>query len=366
VIPILDKEVFFAELKKCSRIVNDALFTEKYLERFQPEDIKKASTLYIEAGGKRLRPAILLWCCGAVGGDLKKCTPAACAVEIFHTWTLVHDDIIDRDSLRRGKKTVHEYFKDALIDRTSDIKHEEAAHYGTSIAILAGDVQHGWNVSMLTELSTRLGVNPSITLELIKELNTHTINELIEGELLDLQYSCLKPGEVTADQIEEMLWKKTGILYQYCAYAGALLGTMDLKDESGYISLLSDFAGKCGVAFQLQDDILGVCGDPKVTGKPVGNDIREGKQTTILYHAWENSSEADKDQISATLGHKDASEKDVKKVIDIFINSGAIEETQARAKHIIESKMDKLETLPDSNYRSLLKTWANYMIKREL
>jgi len=366
VIPVLSEKEFLNELKVCDDKLQTMLFQNNYLKRFQPDDIKEAATLYLKAGGKRLRPAILMWSCGAVDGDLKKALPAACAVEIFHTWTLVHDDIIDRDSIRRGSKTVHRHFNDQALINYKDINEEDARHYGTSVAILAGDVQHGWNVSLLTELFSKHGISSELTLKLIYELNTFTINELIEGELLDLQYSCKKPGEVTAEQIEEMLWKKTGVLYRFCAKTGAMLGLNTTDENHPWVSALADFAGNCGIAFQLQDDILGVTGDPAVTGKPVGNDIREGKQTTVLLHGWANANQSEREIISSVLGNSNASENSIQEAISILENRGGIETTKNRADGIIKSLYNKLDVLPQTHYKTLLRTWADYLVKRDL
>ena len=105
------KPDFFAELDlRCNR-VNSYILDKRFTDRFKPDDIQWAATAYVRYGGKRLRPAILLISCGIVGGDEQRALPAAAAVELFHTWTLVHDDIIDRDAKRRGGNTVHEHFR---------------------------------------------------------------------------------------------------------------------------------------------------------------------------------------------------------------------------------------------------------------
>ncbi len=359
----ISTESFFSELQKCNQLITDHILQEKYLKRFQPLDIKDAATLYVNAGGKRLRPAIMMWSCGAVGGDIEKTIPAASAVEIFHTWTLVHDDIIDRDKKRRGVDTVHERFRGIGVDRYG-LSESEAAHYGKSVAILAGDVQHGWNVSLLTELTSSYGIDASITLELIREMNNNTINDLIEGELLDLQYSGIDLDKITVDDIEKMLWKKTSALYKFCAYAGAMLGVGTADPENRQVKSLALFAEKCGLAFQLQDDILGITGNPEVTGKSVGNDIREGKRTTVLHYGWSAASDSEKEIISRSLGNKNSSDSEVKEVIAIIEKRGGIASTKARAeKYLIEAN-NALENIPLSQYKEYLMKWSDYMINR--
>ncbi len=201
--------------------VQEYVLSPRYLDLFSPEDMREAVTCYFESGGKRLRPAVMLFCCGAVGGDEEKAISAAAAVEIFHTWTLVHDDIIDRDPLRRGAPTVHERFrvKPSTIARFGN--GGDAAHYGVSIAVLTGDVQHGWGISLMTELTRKFGIAPEVTLTLINELDTRVLCTLVEGEVLDVQYSKEPIENLSSEQIEEMLWKKTGALYEFAGASGA-------------------------------------------------------------------------------------------------------------------------------------------------
>jgi geranylgeranyl diphosphate synthase type I len=321
--------------------------------------------MYIAGGGKRLRPAILLWSCGAVGGDLENAIPAAAAVEVFHTWTLVHDDIIDRDDRRRGNESVHVRFQ-RLSKRSYRLLDDEALHYGTSVAILAGDVQHGWNVSLLTELTREKGLPAELTLRLIRELSDKTINGLIEGELLDLQFTRLPAGQPSPDQIVDMLRKKTGELYRFCAWAGALIGLGANVPDHPHVNALASFAEKCGLAFQMQDDILGVIGDPGVTGKPVGNDIREGKRTLVVHHAWERADSEQRQLFSRVLGNADASDEDIDRVTHLLHDLGAVQHVQRLAQDKIQSALPALDSLPSSRYRDLLASWADFIISRNV
>jgi len=157
---------FFTELDRRCKLIREYILDPGSVSRFNPEDIQLAVTAYVRYGGKRLRPAILLFSCGAVGGDECVALPAAAAVEIFHTWTLVHDDIIDRDPIRRGEPTVHQFYRQRGLDHDGSFRltPEEARHYGISVAILTGDIQHGWGISLMAELSTRNSVDPRISL----------------------------------------------------------------------------------------------------------------------------------------------------------------------------------------------------------
>ncbi len=359
------QERFFNELDLCVNQLKDFLLSERYTKRFHPSDLLEAVTLYTVSGGKRLRPSILMWCCGAVGGDPSKAVPAAAAVELFHTWSLVHDDIIDRDNTRRGDDTVHARFQKLAKDRYTGISDEEAYHYGVSVAVLTGDVQHGWAISMLSEMSRLGDLDPEITLFLIDNIDTEVLNQLVEGEILDFQFPRLPISAVTLENIEDMIWKKTGVLYSFCARAGALIGLETTDLENPYVRALESFSKNCGIAFQLQDDILGVVGDKNVLGKPVGSDIREGKRTTIVHYSYMEASDSERSLIENSLGNPDASESDINKVVKILVERGGIDKTYRQARKYIEEAYPQLEELPDSKHRDLLRNWADFMISRK-
>ncbi len=356
---------FFKALDKRCKWISDYILNPRFVERFSPAEMKWAVTAYVRYGGKRLRPAILLFSCGAVGGDERKAIPAAAAVEIFHTWTLVHDDIIDRDPIRRGQATVHQRFFDKCNEQSLKytLPDEEARHYGISLAILTGDIQHGWGISMMTELSTRRSINPQITLSLINELDTYVLNTLVEGEVLDIQYSHHPIESLTPEDIESMLWKKTGALYQFCGRAGAMIGLG--KRKHIYIDAVSQFAALCGTAFQLQDDILGIIGEQDVIGKPVGSDLREGKKTLVLHYAYKNANQTQKKQIDAVVGNPKVGEEQVREVINLMRELGAIKIVSERAKYLISQAQPHLKKLPKSRYRDWLEQWADYMVQRK-
>jgi len=366
---------FFTELDKRCRLIRDYILDERFITRFHPDDIRWAVTAYVRYGGKRLRPAILLFSCGAVGGDERTAIPAAAAVEIFHTWTLVHDDIIDRDPIRRGQATIHHHYRDQSLKHTvstpeihagytlTTLSPEEAQHYGVSIAILTGDIQHGWGISLMAELSTRFGVDPNVTLDLIYELDTRVLSMLVEGEVLDIQFAQREIESLTPEMIEDMLWKKTGALYEFCGLAGAMIGIG--KRDDPRVEALSRFAALCGTAFQLQDDILGITGKEESLGKPIGSDLREGKRTLVVYHAYHNANEAEKKRIMDVLGNQSATEEDIKRTIYLLRDLGGVDYVAMRAKTLIEQARPLLDAIPDTEFRSLLYQWADFLIRRE-
>lgn len=359
----MEFEVFIRELVRRKEKVYQYLSSSRFQEAFRPDHIHDSVYSYVEQGGKSLRPAVLLFSCGVVGGNEESFIPAAAAIEMFHTWTMVHDDVIDKDDKRRGGPTVHEEFRKRAI---SELKYNQAdaSHYGVSVAMLAGDMQQGWAVSLLTELGQN-GVNPNLVLYVIRDMEMHVQSILTEGQLLDIQFSKVPINSLDEEQIVDMLWKKTGALYEFASRTGAMLGLNAIKPEHPLVKAVSSFASKCGVAFQLQDDILGIVGDEKVLGKPVGSDIREGKRTTILCHAFKNADGKQQERLIEIFGNEQASAADIEEAKRLLQDLGGIEYTKELAIQYVKDSLTYLNKLPQSKYKDLLSLWAEYMIDRE-
>lgn len=339
------------------------LFGEDAQMRFNHPHLEAAVYSYIRAGGKSLRPAVLLFACGAVGGDEHTAIPAAAAVELYHTFTLVHDDIIDRDETRRGVPTIHTAFAQR---GAADLKldPDTAAHYGLAIAILAGDMQQGWAASLLPDLHRLHGLPAELALNLVSELFRKTQATLINGETLDILQAETPPQDLTEDDVLSMLWQKTGVLYEFAGRAGAAIGlrTADLADEK--VQAMAAFAGKCGTAFQIQDDILGILGDPDHIGKPVGSDIREGKRTVIVLHSLAQMAEKERDIVLTTLGNRTATDAQVQQVTHLLLEAGGVERARSLANQYVAEALTYLEVLPETPQKALLRAWASYITER--
>jgi len=355
---------FIAELEKREKQVTSYLCSREFESWFHPEHLKEAIYSYVNRAGKRLRPAVLLISCGAVGGREEDAIPAAAAVEMFHTWTLVHDDLIDNDDKRRGGHTVH---AQASLIAKQELQYtdSQAKDYGRDIAILAGDVQQGWAVSLLCDCSLKRNVKPEITLTLIKMLESYVLTTLVSGETLDIQFAKKRIESFEPEQILDMLWRKTGVLYEYSAKAGAMIGLSTTGAQDKRIKALSSFTSKCGTAFQLQDDILGIVGNEKQLGKPIGSDIREGKRTTIIYYAFKKASPQQKTRLENILGKPDATNEEIEEVTQLLEQLGGISETKRLAEKIIQEACLELDVLTDSPYKKLLLAWADFMISRK-
>lgn len=324
----------------------------------------EAVTSYVRQPGKGLRSCILLLCCSALEGDEERAVPAAAAVELFHVWTLVHDDIIDRDDLRRGRPTVHA----ALAKRAQSdlgVSGDTAAHYGLTQALLAGDLQQGWSATLLTDSATRRGVSPELVLNLIAELFGTVETHLVDGESLDVQFSLEDLANVTEAETLDMIQKKTGALYAFAATAGACIGLDSWQPENAYVTALASFGRNCGIAFQLQDDVLGVIGDESVTGKPVGSDVREGKRTPIVWESLRNATAAQRREILETLGNRDATNGQVARVTGLLQELGGVAYARSLALTHIAEAHACLARIPESPSRNLLHALADYVLERD-
>ena len=355
--------VFGDALMSRRSLVYDYLDNWPGAEQFRPRDIHDALFSYIKQRGKALRPLLVLLSCGAVGGDEAQALPAAAAVEVFHTWTLVHDDIIDRDETRRGSPTVHARFAAHARDGHG-VGPDEAAHYGTALAILAGDLQQSWCYALLGDLAAR-GVADTLALSLIRRMATSLTPQLMEGELLDVQFSLMTPDTLDEERVLDMLGKKTGALLEYAAWCGATIGLAGRPDPDGLASRLGRFAYLCGTAFQLHDDLLGLTADEALLGKPVGSDIREGKRTLLVYKALSLADECQRGLILRTLGNPRASGQDISDVISVFEETGAITQVKRLANSLIDQAIALLVPLADSQYKRLLNTWATFLLARQ-
>ena len=351
-------------LQEYRKTIADYLLLGDGKRSFRPEHIGDAALHYLRFGGKSLRPATVFLACKAVGGDEEIALPAAAAVEVYHIWTLIHDDIIDRDDRRRGHLTVHEEFYQRSLNEMG-YPEEEARHYGLSIGILAGDILQGWAVSLLCDLCRTTRVDPELVVFLTNHLFGHVQNTLVEGEMLDIQYTKLPISELDIDLIIDMLGKKTGVLYQFAALAGAMIGLNVSDSDHSTVRTLSEFAAKCGTAFQLRDDILGIIGKEEVLGKPVGSDLREGKMTVLLYHALTNANDEERTVLMRTAGNASATAAEITQATDLIIELGGVVRAQELAESYVVGAALCLDRVPNLQYKDLLLEWAQYLIHRD-
>ncbi len=251
-------------LKEKSNIINYEL--KKYIKNKQcPEKILNSSVEYsLLAGGKRLRPILIMSTYELFNKDVQKCYPFAVAMEMIHTFSLIHDDLpgIDNDDYRRGKLTNHKKFNEAT-------------------AILAGDTLLNYAYTVIINDITNNKENIELKLRALEEFS-YNIDRMIAGEYVDTEFEGKK---ISNQYLEYMHENKTGALIKASVKIGAILAGANESD----IEKLSEYAEKIGLAFQIKDDILSEIGDEKVLGKPVGNDRERGKCTYVTKYGLEQS-----------------------------------------------------------------------------
>ena len=337
------------------------LAKEHFALQIQPDYLAKAVRAYPERGGKRLRPALTYWFCGMVGGDPARADRAALAVELFHNWTLIHDDIIDDDDVRRGGPSCHVMLASAAsqVGITDPVA---VRRFGHSMGILAGDILHGWSLNALSR-SRGDGVPADVVDALTARLCGWVTPQLISGEALDVEFE--NRDDLGRDEIENMLLMKTGVLLQYAAEAGVMIGNSTPDWGEALVRRAGHFAATAGMAFQIQDDVLGVFGDSARLGKPVGSDLREGKRTLLLVTALERSVGDDQDLLRAVLrGHAPAT-GDIEEIRRIMVDCGALAVAQERARSLIADAHGALDDFPAGEHRDILHGWLDYLVERD-
>jgi len=265
--------------------------SQQFTERFNrdhfpaaPASLYDPNRYFLQMGGKRVRPVLCL-----MGNELfdeinPDAWPVATAIELFHNFTLIHDDIMDAAPLRRGRQTVHE-------------------KYGSSTALLAGDVMLVAAYDYLNRISPKYVMA-------IMHLFNQTAREVCEGQQLDMDFE--KSTDVGFDAYLNMISLKTSVLLAASLGMGAILGGAGERNQN----LLYEFGRKLGLAFQVQDDYLDAFGDPEKFGKQVGGDIKSNKKTFLLIHALETATGADKRRLEELLQSDE--EGKVEEVVRIF------------------------------------------------
>lgn len=324
-----------SSLDACSKQVDE--FIGKLFPEQRPQDLYKASTHLLSAGGKRLRPFLVLTCCELVGGDSRKAVPLAVAVELIHNFTLIHDDIMDQDDLRRGVPTVHKL-------------------YGTPMAVLAGDTLFA--KAYESALGAAEGVSLKRLLEAFGVMTKATV-QICEGQALDMAFE--HRSKVTEREYLEMIEKKTATLLAAAATMGAIVGGGTPRE----VDRLGRAIRASGLAFQMVDDILGLTADEKTLGKPVGSDIREGKRTLITIYGLNHVGRTEKDLIFRALGNRDATTEEIGEAMRILTAVGAIAYVSAKAEVYNRRAKAELRKFRPSASRERLLELVDFVVERD-
>lgn len=291
-----------------------------------------------QRGGKHLRPVLCLLSCEAVGGDARRALPAAAAVELFHNFSLVHDDVEDRSDQRRGRPTVR-------------------AVWGDGLAVNAGDA-----MLVLSELAllraTSHGVDPSLVLTLIRVMNRAFL-AVAEGQHLDL--SLEGNPDVTREQYEAIVQRKTAALIGAAAHLGALSGGARSERAEHF----RRFGSALGVAFQIQDDILGIWGDPTEVGKGQAGDVYGRKVTLPVIIALERANPRVAVRIRRVYRSGSITAEDVEEIIQHLSDLGGREAAEAEVQREVALATEELEKAqPESGAATDLWIVAQSLIGR--
>lgn len=296
--------------------------------------VADAVEAFVLGGGKRLRPAFAYWGYRGAGGvDCDAVVATLASLELLQASALIHDDVIDCSDIRRGELAVHQQF--AALHR-SNAWHGDAGAFGASAALLLGDLCLAWS----DELLHSGGLDPA-TLARARPVFDRMRCEVIAGQYLDVLTQAT--GELSVRRATKVARYKSA---KYTVERPLLLGAALAGAPPNVAAAYSGYGLPLGEAFQLRDDVLGVFGDPALTGKPAGDDLREGKRTFLVATAHDAAGEADRASLMRGLGDRSLDEDGVAALRRIIIDTGALERTERRIGELTAMALDALVTAP--------------------
>jgi len=321
------------QLTELQLLINDAVGKLSYPA--YPADLYEPISYILSIGGKRMRPALLLLACDLFGGDVDKAIEPALAIEVFHNFTLMHDDIMDKAPLRRGKATVHE-------------------KWNTNVAILSGD-------AMMVEANRMMMKVDDNILRKVLDVFNDTATGVCEGQQIDMSFE--QRNDVSIEEYINMIRLKTAVLLGGTLKIGSIIGGAALTDAD----LIDAFGVNLGIAFQLQDDILDVYGDPEKFGKQVGGDIISNKKTFLLIRALELAKDNQAQTLSNWLNATEFDSVEKVKVITGIYNELNIRQ---HAEEAMQTYADKAFAALDAinlpeGHKQYLHDFADGLLVRE-
>lgn len=315
----------------------DARRVERYLLsrlRGSPEELYNAASHLIRNGGKRLRPYMVIRSCQMLGGSAADALPSAAAVEMIHNFSLVHDDIMDNDEVRHGVPTTHRMF-------------------GESLAILAGDALF----SKAYQVVSGTGAPPEVSSELVRRLAGGCV-DICEGQQLDIAMA--QDSRIPSrTEYLRMIRKKTAALFDVSCAMGAVCAGAEPSD----ISNLSAFGRNLGVAFQITDDLIGVMGDARLTKKPVGNDLREGKKTLPILEAMAMVGGNEGSAVRRCFGNRKAARKELEAAAGEIRSLGIEDSVRRGARRYAAQAMSSLKPY-SGPAREDLESLLDFVVRR--
>jgi len=323
------------KLNQLQSLFRDYLVANQFKQA--PQELYEPVNYILNLGGKRLRPVLLLMSYNLFDEKVEKALPAAYAVEIFHNFSLLHDDIMDEAPLRRGQPTVH-------------IK------YNTNTGILSGDVMLIYAYEYLTKVEDK-----SKIASLVKVFNRVAI-EVCEGQQYDMNFE--ERTEVQIDEYLKMIELKTSVLIGGGMEMGAILAGADASDANH----IAEFGKNVGIAFQLQDDILDTFGDPEKFGKKVGGDIAQNKKTYLILKAMEVADSDTAASLQELMSTTPADEvTKIKTVTSIFTQLNIRQLAEELKEEYLDKAFMHLDAVQVADSRKIeLRELANQLMGREV
>ena len=302
------------------------------LSSITPDNLEEASIYLTKAGGKMLRPSLTLIVSEAVGGNVQSALKSAAAIELIHTFSLIHDDIMDKDDMRRGIPSVHKV-------------------WGEDVAILAGDTlfSKAFEIILSSEDCTCEQKNKALATV------ADACVKICEGQASDMDFE--NRFDVSQDEYMNMIFKKTGALIAAATKVGAIMG--GASEE--VIDAMYEYGRLIGLAFQIQDDYLDLASDEETLGKPIGSDIVKGKMTII---AIKGLASDETGELLKILKDENNSQEEIARAIQILTDCGAIEFAHNLALESVEKAKEVLEILDDSSYKQALSDIADFVLER--
>ncbi|MBO4592650.1 MAG: polyprenyl synthetase family protein [Bacteroidaceae bacterium] len=312
--------------------VNEAIAAIEYPP--QPKGLYEPIRYVLSIGGKRIRPVMMLLTAQALGCDIRKVMPAAVGLETYHNYTLLHDDLMDRADMRRGMPTVHR-------------------KWDSNTAILSGD-------SMLVLACKHILSTPLPRKGEAMNVFVHTALQIGEGQQYDMNFETR--NDVAQDEYIEMIRLKTSVLIACAAKMGALLANADDQVADS----LYRFGEQIGLAFQLQDDLLDVYGDPQVFGKRIGGDILCNKKTFLLINAMQLANTSQREQLNSWINRKNFDEQEkISTITEIYNQLDIRQLTAERINYYFMQAQHTLNNIPLSQEgKQSLRDFANSLINR--
>lgn len=292
--------------------------------------ISEVGAYLFQKKGKRIRPALLVLCSKLFGYQGKEHILLSAVIETIHTASLIHDDIIDKSTMRRGRKSVH-------------------SKWGPNITVLLGDYLY------ITSIGLTLKSEYNQIIGILADISAR----MIEGEISE--YYMSGSLEMSEKDYLDIINKKTASLFSISCQIGGILGNASKKEEH----ILSDYGTNLGMSFQIVDDLLDYTGDEKKLGKPILSDLKDGRITLPLIYTLNNDGKANRNRIKNLLKNKNLEKESQEEILKILMSNGALDYTYEKAKEFSEESKEIISQLPKSIHRDALYQFSDFILTRK-